>query len=103
MKLIKLITAAVILNSCLSAQDAINTSDKDELPIYYRQNSFWLTSPGAMKYGLYGFDNPALLSALDKINLEAFWSSQVKTDQNADDYSKWGLFTAVPHLGFGFV
>lgn len=104
MKLIKLITAAVIfLNFCLSAQDAINTSDRDELPIYYRQNSFWLTSPGAMKYGLYGFDNPALLSALDKINLEVFWSPQIKTDQNTDDYSKWGLFTAVPHLGFGFI
>jgi protease-4 len=62
-----------------------------------------------MKYGLYGFDNPATLSALDKINLEVFWLSWSKAydpglkSENDNDYNKWGLFAAVPHLGFGLV
>ncbi len=100
MKPFKLISAMMMFFNCaLFSQEGLNLQSGNELPIYYRQNSFWLTSPGAMKYGLYGYDNPALLSTLDKINLEVFWISQ----DEIDDYSKWGFFTAVPHLGFGFV
>jgi hypothetical protein len=29
---------------------------------YYRENKFWMASPGAYKSGLYGFDNPAVLT-----------------------------------------
>lgn len=66
---------------------------------YYSQNELWQTSPGAMKYGLYGFDNPALLSTVDQMDVYFTWS-----DKNGDwnKFNHWGLFTAVPNLGFGF-
>ena len=37
---------------------------QSEFPTYYSQNQFGMTSPGAMKYGLYGYDNPAVLTQL---------------------------------------
>jgi hypothetical protein len=30
---------------------------------YHDRNDFLLASPGALKFGLYGYDNPALLSS----------------------------------------
>lgn len=67
---------------------------------YYSNAEYGLTSPGAMKYGLYGFDNPALLSTLSGPNILFTWSS--KQDQS-NAPSNWGLFTAVPHFGFSAV
>lgn len=103
MKPCRLISSAVILlNLNLFPQVNSNELNTGGTPVYYRQNSFWQTSPGAMKYGLYGYDNPAVLSTVDNFNLEIFWVSP-NENKFADDYSRWGLFSAVPHLGFGFV
>ncbi|HZW38828.1 MAG TPA: S49 family peptidase [Ignavibacteriaceae bacterium] len=66
---------------------------------FYNRNYFSLTSPGAMKYGLYGFDNPAVLSTLNGLNLQFNWS-----DYNSKEkLNNWGLFAAVPNLGFSMV
>lgn len=37
---------------------------------YFHVNNFQLTSPGALKYGLYGYDNPALLSYADRLDIQ---------------------------------
>jgi protease-4 len=67
---------------------------------YHSQNDFLLTSPGAMKFGLYGFDNPALLTYLRQPDLSFYWSDAVG---KWNDFNRWGLFTAVPNLGFGLI
>ena len=36
---------------------------------YYTQDEFDIASPGAYKYGLYGYVNPALLSMVDQPDL----------------------------------
>ncbi|HVO75287.1 MAG TPA: signal peptide peptidase SppA [Ignavibacteriaceae bacterium] len=104
MKPIKIILLLIIiLNFTAAAQKPNNNSGNEQRAVYYTSNSFWPVSPGAMKYGLYGYDNPALLSAMDKIDMEIFWTSLVENDQEPSGFSRWGFFTAAPHIGFGFV
>jgi protease IV len=67
---------------------------------YYLQNEFGLTSPGAMKYGLYGYDNPAVLATLTSPDILFTWSDQ---GQENSGLNHWGLFTAIPNFGFGVV
>ena len=69
-------------------------------PSYYSQNELSLTSPGAMKFGLYGYDNPATLSTLRQPDILFLWSD--KTGE-WNDFNNWGLFAAVPNFGFGLV
>jgi protease IV len=64
---------------------------------YYDRNDFQLTSPGALKFGLYGYDNPALLSYLRHPDLLVTWND------GSDPTHRWGLFAAGPHIGFGMV
>jgi protease-4 len=67
---------------------------------FYNRNEFLFTSPGALKYGLYGYANPALLTYVENFNFMFDW-----TNQNArwNDLKNWGLFTSIPNLGFGLV
>ena len=67
---------------------------------FYNRNEFLFASPGAIKYGLYGYDNPALLNYIENFNLMFDW-----TNQNAkwNDLKNWGLFAAIPNFGFGMV
>ena len=63
-------------------------------------NKYLLTSPGALKYGLYGYDNPALVTYVDGFDALFTWSDQIG---NWNDFDEWGLFTGVRGLGFGVV
>jgi len=54
---------------------------------------------GVYKYGLYGYDNPATLTYLHQPDLYFTWLNQ----ENGAKLQKWGLFGAIPHLGFGMV
>ena len=65
---------------------------------FHNRNEFLFASPNAMKYGLDGFDNPALLNYVEKFDLMFDW-----TNQNAswNDLKNWGLFSAIPNFGFG--
>jgi protease-4 len=67
---------------------------------YYSQNKFGFTSPGAMKYGLYGYDNPAVLSFVENPDVLFTWSDQFG---KWHEINHWGLFAAVPNFGFGLV
>lgn len=68
-----------------------------QIPSFYEHNKYLLTSPGAMGIGLYGYDNPALLSYLHQFDLEFIWSDELG---EWNDFDKWALFTAIPHFGF---
>jgi protease-4 len=67
---------------------------------YYAINQFSLTSPGAMKYGLFGYDNPAMLSTQSGPDVFITWSNKTGTWNNFDN---WGLFASIPHFGFDVV
>ena len=67
---------------------------------YYSQMDFALTSPGALKFGLYGYDNPALLTSITHPDIYFTWSDMYG---RWNDFNRWGLFTAIPHAGFGVI
>ncbi len=64
---------------------------------YYDRNDFLLASPGALKFGLYGYDNPALLSYVRQPDILFTWND-VKAPTN-----RWGMFVGLPSAGFGMV
>lgn len=70
------------------------------IPAFHAHHDFLLTSSGAMKFGLYGYDNPALLTYLHQPDFYFTW-----TDQNGSfgDFNRWGLFAAIPNAGFGLI
>ncbi len=67
---------------------------------YYAKNDFLLASPGAMKTGLYGYDNPALLTYQHQPDLLFTWSDAVGS---WSDFNRWGLFLGLPSFGFAAV
>lgn len=64
------------------------------------QQKLSFTSPGAMKYGLYGYDNPAILSTLTHPDIYITWSDPVNSSMKNNLY---GVFTAVPNFGIGII
>lgn len=73
---------------------------QSQLPSYYLQDEFNLASPGAYKYGLNGYINPALLAFVEQPDFYFAWSDQTG---RWNDFNNYGLFTSFPHLGFSFV
>jgi len=73
---------------------------QSSFPSYYEQNKFSLASPDVLKYGLYGYDNPALLSLQPSADLFFAWSDRTG---KWNDLNNWGLFFAIPNFGFGVV
>ena len=69
-------------------------------PSYYSMSDLAFTSPGALKFGLYGFDNPALLTYLRQPDLQFEWTDAAGS---GGDFNRWGLFTAGSNFGFGLV
>ena len=67
------------------------------IPDYYIRSSFLFAPPAAFEHGLIGFTNPANLALLPKAELRFQWS----TDSTAaGSLENWGIFSALPHLGF---
>lgn len=66
-------------------------------PSYYQQNDMSLAPAGAIKFGLYGWDNPALLSTLHQPDFLFTWNNKTG-DWN--DFNNWGIFSAIPNFGF---
>ncbi len=77
-----------------------NLSAQTGLYLNQGQQNLRFTSPGAMKYGLYGYDNPAILSTLTHPDIYITWSDPVSFPVR-NNYV--GVFTALPNFGFGFV
>ncbi len=69
-------------------------------PSYRSTSDLSFASPGAFRVGLYGFDNPAMLAYLHQPDFELIWSD---AGGRWNSFHRWGLFTAVPHFGFGLV
>ncbi len=84
---------------CLLASFAVASSQNSFLN-YYGLSQFQVSSPGANKFGLYGFDNPSLLNYLHDSD-----AMLVLNDANSKMFSfkEYGAFIAFPHLGFGWV
>jgi protease-4 len=77
-----------------------STALSQTFPSYYSAADLSLTSPGALKFGLYGYDNPALLTYVRQPDFQFVWTDATG---NWNDFNRWGLFAAVPNVGFGIV
>lgn len=64
---------------------------------YHDRTRFLMSSPGSMKFGLYGFDNPAMLNTMHQPDMMFQWSD----DGGFTAFNQWGFFAGVPHAGFG--
>jgi protease IV len=86
--------------SCLLMFSNIIAFGQSTITPYHQRNDFLFTSPGALKFGLYGYDNPALLSYVRQPDILFTWS-----DRTApwDEFKHWGLFIGMPSFGFGTV
>lgn len=92
MKFVKVFALLILCQAAAYAQQGFNP--------FNVQNDFLLTSPGAMRYGLLGYDNPAVLTYLEGPELEFNWSD----DQGRwNDFKRYGIFGAVRNLGFGLI
>ena len=87
------IAVATVLTLTLMCTAAAQSS----ITPYYERNSFLFGSPGALKFGLYGNDNPALLSYVRQADLLVNW------DDAGNPAHRWGLFAGIPYAGFGMV
>ena len=63
---------------------------------YAERTEFALAAFGGLDTGLYGYANPALLSYVEGVEQGVAWS-------DSNSVHSWGLFTAMPHLGFGMI
>lgn len=70
------------------------------IPSFYDQAEFLLAPSGALGNGLYGFDNPALLTHLRQPDVYFTWTDRYG---DLDAFKHYGTFIAFPHFGFGFV
>jgi len=82
-----------------TACGALATSS--ELPSYYAEGTFNLTSPSALTTAVGGYYNPAVYPMMPGTELE-FYFSDPKTDA-ISGLNRWGAFTGLNNLGFGFI
>ena len=79
---------------CLLAANAANA--QSSFILYAERTEFALAAFGGLDMGLYGYANPALLSYVEGVEQGVAWSDSNSTQS-------WGLFTAMPRLGFGMI
>ena len=65
---------------------------------YFDRTEYLLASPGAMGFGMYGYDNPALLQYLHDMDLALYWTS----DDLFGDIPRYGAISAGPGFSFSF-
>jgi protease-4 len=88
-RIVLLVLLFIIIENTVLAQSTITP--------YHERNDFLFTSPGAMKFGLYGYDNPALLSYVRQPDVLVTWNDA------GDPANRWGMFVGLPDVGFGMV
>ncbi|MBN1423648.1 signal peptide peptidase SppA [Candidatus Fermentibacteria bacterium] len=69
-------------------------------PGYYSQYDLAFSAPGAYRFGLYGWQNPAVLGTLDEGDMLLVLSDD---PEQRDRIARWGLMIAQPSMGFGVV
>lgn len=67
------------------------------IPLYYDRYSFLPAPPAAYQEGLLGFDNPAAVAYLKTGETKFFWSTE---GNDASSFYNWGIYSAIPYLGF---
>ncbi len=70
-----------------------------QLTPYAARSELAPAPPGVAPAGMLGYLNPAVLARLEAAESAAAWSS----GDGGDGAAEWGMFTALPHLGFGFL
>jgi protease-4 len=70
------------------------------MPGYLLQRESSLAPAASMGYGLYGFDNPAILNYLHQPDVYFTW---IDTTGKVFNVENWGLFMAVPNMSFGMM
>jgi protease-4 len=92
MKYLASLLLCLLLSSLSFAQTSISS--------YHERNNFLFTSSGSLKFGLYGYENPALLSYVRQPDmLLTWWDKTAPWTQ----LKRWGLFVGVPNVGFGTI
>lgn len=66
---------------------------------YHKRNEFLMASPGAMRFGLYGYDNPAMLQYIHDLDFALHWTSE----DFVGETSRFGAFFGAPGSSFSFV
>lgn len=70
------------------------------IPVYNRYTDYLLAPPGQIDIGLYGFINPAVLAHVKKFDTLFAFSGP---SPDFTPVTEWGLFIAIPGLGFGTI
>ncbi len=91
-QLIIIIVVGLIVSAAASASEPVAS--------FYSRNDFLMAPPGEFEDGLLGFVNPANLGFLHAPEMRFLWSTRGADGWSFED---WGLFAAVPHLGFDVV
>jgi protease IV len=78
----------------------LSADGQTTFPGYFSSSDLSAASPGAFRFGMYGFDNPALLTSLRQPDAMFSWTDHAA---GRGDLTRWGLFSAVPNFGFGMV
>ncbi|UCE19003.1 MAG: S49 family peptidase [Gemmatimonadota bacterium] len=74
--------------------------DTSRIPSYYSNVDFLLSTPGAAGSAIGGYVNPAVYGVVPGPELQLYWSDE---RAKLNSWKNWGLFTGLPHLGFGLV
>jgi len=61
--------------------------------------NLFLSSPGSYRFGLNGFDNPALLTYQKALDVYFLWNTKNKSFSKINDF---GLFAGAKNFGFGY-
>ncbi|MBN2534588.1 MAG: signal peptide peptidase SppA [Spirochaetales bacterium] len=77
-----------------------STFSQEEATVYKRYTDYLLAPPGQMDIGLYGFINPAVLAYAHGFDALFAFSGPLP---DFTPVSEWGLFMAIPGLGFGTI
>jgi protease IV len=93
---VKVFAFMLLLSIVASAQDGFQG--------YHRQTDLLLSSPGSLRYGLNGFENPAMLSYVKSFDFTYTWTDQNRLPGDAmanTEYNRWGTFMGWNNFGFG--
>ncbi len=88
-----ILSLSLLLSTAAFAQEGLLS--------YSQRNIFQLASAGALRTGLYGYENPALLSYQRQPDLYFAWTGASASHLN--DFNHWGLFLAAPGFSFSAV
>jgi len=90
----------IVAISVLSIVLSITIAAYDRVAPYHSRYDFLFAPSSMFEEGLIGFVNPANLEYVQAPEFRLRWSTE---GNDAWSFENWGVFAAVPHLGFGIV